>query len=237
MTGTKTCMFYTNFDENITDKHGIIVKNWPLPVFCAPGDIHTVTELRVLYNAWESGTAHFYRMTMDEATKWVKERLSSAIATSSLPLISNTIPSATGVTAPSANQDLPSESGSGDSDVTAGNGSANTPIDNPDTTIANANPTDPDVSEQTNPSVASTPIFDPSLPTPNSTPPTDSATASSGKRARAAEGQPLPPTKRRRQGLAPGFINTSVTSVDGATVLINKKPHKEQSDKGRKRAK
>ena len=235
MTGTKTRMFYTNFDENITDKHGIIVKNWPLPVFCAPGDIRTVTELRVLYNALESGTAHFYRMTMDKATKWVKERSSSAIATSSLPLISNTIPSAMGMTAPSANQDLPSESGSGDSDVTAGNGSANTPIDNPDATTANANPTDPDVSEQTNPSIASTPI--PSLPTPNSTPPTDSATASSGKRARAAEGQPLPPTKRRRQGLAPGFINTSVTSVDGATVLINKKPRKERSDKGRKRAK
>ena len=82
MTGTKTRMFYTNFDENITDKHGIIVKNWPLPFFCSPGDIHTVTELRVLYNAWESGTAHFYRMTMDEATKWVKEQSSSAIATS-----------------------------------------------------------------------------------------------------------------------------------------------------------
>ena len=142
-----------------------------------------------------------------------------------------------GVTAPSANQDLPSESGSGDSDVTTGNGSANTPIDNPNATTPNANPTDPDVSEQINPSVASTPIFDPSLPTPNSTPPTDSATTSSGKQAQAVEGQPLPPTKRRRQGLAPGFINTSVTSVDGATVVINKKPHKEQSDKGRKRAK
>jgi hypothetical protein len=87
-------MFYMNFDDNITDKHGIIVKNWPLPVFCAPGDIRTVTELKILYNAWESGTAHFYQMTMAEATKWCSERHS----TSSLAPTSSSIPS---VAAPS----------------------------------------------------------------------------------------------------------------------------------------
>ena len=53
-------MFYMNFDNNISDKYRVIVKHWPFKVFCAPGDIHTVTELRVLYNAWESGMTHFY---------------------------------------------------------------------------------------------------------------------------------------------------------------------------------
>ena len=66
-----------NFNNNITDKYGVIVKHWPLKVFCTPGDICTVTELRVFIQ-WESCTAHFYRMTMAEATKWSNERHSTS---------------------------------------------------------------------------------------------------------------------------------------------------------------
>ena len=33
ITGTKTQMFYTNFDNNITDKYRVIVKHWPLISF------------------------------------------------------------------------------------------------------------------------------------------------------------------------------------------------------------
>lgn len=237
ITGTKGRMFYTNFDDNITDKHGIIVKNWPLSVFCAPGDIRTLTELKVLCNAWESGTAHFYRMNMDEATKWVNERSNRAIAETSGPAAAPP----TTVTAPSPNQDLPSQSGSGDSAVNGSEEQAN-PAQTINTPAATT------TSEQANPtdlaSVASTPVFDPSLTTPdlNSTSPSTSATASSAKRARATDGEPSttegePSTNRRRQDLNPAFINTFITSVNGATVLMNKKPRKERSDKGRKRTK
>src|SRR5271155_5771358 len=78
-------MFYTNFDDNITAKHGIIVKNWPLPLFCSPGDIRTVTELNVLYNAWNSGTAHFYKLTTSEAADWLNNRFNESIAGTSGP--------------------------------------------------------------------------------------------------------------------------------------------------------
>jgi hypothetical protein len=198
-------------------------------------------------------------MNMDEATKWVNERSNTAVAetsgpgsylytTSSLPLISNSIPSAaapsTTVTAPSPNQDLPSQSGSGDSDAIAVNGSE----EQADPAQLNNTPAATTTSEQANPtdsaSVASTPVFDPSLPTPglNSPSPSTSATASSAKRARATEGEPStiegePSTNRRRQDFNPTFINTFSTSVNGAAVPMTKKPRKERSDKGRKRTK
>lgn len=223
-------MFYTNFDDNITDKYGVIVKHWPLTVFCPPGDIRTVTELRILYNAWESGTAHFYRMTTAEATKWSYERHS----TFSLP---------------------PSESGSGDTAVniseqdgaTSVNTSEQSPAvsDRNNITISTDDATAVNSSEQADPSVSdrnntistdnATSANDPSSNL-NPSSPTASATVSSRKRAQATEAQSAPPNKRRRQGLTPAFINV-ITSVDGATVVMNKKPRKERSDKGKKRVK
>jgi hypothetical protein len=44
------------------------------------------------------------------------------------------------------------------------------------------------------------------------------------------------PTKKRRQGLTESrFVNTVVTSDTGTPAILNKKPRKERSDKGKKR--
>ena len=215
-------MFYMNFDDNITDKHGIIVKNWPLPVFCAPGDIRTVTELKILYNAWESGTAHFYQMTMAEATKWCNERHSTVTSSS-----------VAGDT--SSKEADPAENNTDDATVKPSEQANPSPSDpaEDNATVdpseqANPSPTDLEQATSANASVSSLPTANPLSPT---------ATASSRKRAQETEAQPSPPNKRRRQGVTPAFINTVVTSFDGATVVMSKKPHKERSDKGKKRVK
>jgi hypothetical protein len=80
-------MNYANFDNTITVRFGLVIRNWPLNVFAAPGDIRTVTELRVLHSAWTSGIAHFYRLTKEEFALWRTSNSYSAIpdSTSSSP--------------------------------------------------------------------------------------------------------------------------------------------------------
>lgn len=173
ITGMKTQMM--NFDDNITDKHGVIVKNWPLPIFCAPGDIHTVTELKILYNAWESGTTHFYQMTIAKATKCIERHSTSSLATA-IPLATPTDQD------PSSQESQPLESGTGDTNATAVNRSeqVDRAVSNSteDATLsasehANPNSMDPAVSKQTIVTNASVP----SLPTLNLNPSSSSPSA------------------------------------------------------------
>ncbi|KAI0681683.1 hypothetical protein BC835DRAFT_1252066, partial [Cytidiella melzeri] len=63
-------MLYDNFKEHITDKYGIVVMNWPLPQFVAPGTIGSRLELQTLYNAWSSGSTYFRKFTRDELEIW-----------------------------------------------------------------------------------------------------------------------------------------------------------------------
>ncbi|KAH9924251.1 hypothetical protein B0H21DRAFT_826747 [Amylocystis lapponica] len=47
-------MTYTNFDEHVTAKHGIMIKNWSLDKFCNPSAIGSHTELRKKeWEEWE----------------------------------------------------------------------------------------------------------------------------------------------------------------------------------------
>jgi hypothetical protein len=236
-------MFYTNFDNNITDKYGIIVKNWPLPVFCAPGDIRTFTELKILYNAWESGAAHFHRITLAEATKRSNDRFSKSIAETSGP--GGTLASISG----SENVDPdPDASAINASDISGSeyvDPTVSEQINSRNATAVNAseqvpeqvnpNLTDPAISEQT---IVNASVLDPShAPNLSPTSPSVGATGSGVKRAQATEPQPQPPSKRHHQALTPAFINTVVTSVDGAAVVMNRKARKQRSDKGKKRVK
>jgi len=66
-------MFYHGFAERITVRYGIVVVNWPLPKFMNPSSLGTKTEAELLWNAWETDTAHFYRMTSQEYTDWYAE--------------------------------------------------------------------------------------------------------------------------------------------------------------------
>lgn len=67
-------MYYSNFDENITAKYGVKVIGWPLDKFCPPSDLTSRVEVLLLFRAWESGTARFYKMTTQELDDWDQVR-------------------------------------------------------------------------------------------------------------------------------------------------------------------
>lgn len=78
-------MQYDRFDDLITQKHGVIVKNWPLPQFRNPSVAATRIELGILFNSWESGKTQFLKLSEDEKRAWEKECFSSQVAMMSLP--------------------------------------------------------------------------------------------------------------------------------------------------------
>ena len=63
-------MNYESFDSAITRKLGLIIQNWPLPEFQAPGKFNSMAELRTLYNAWQSSHTHFLRLFPDELARY-----------------------------------------------------------------------------------------------------------------------------------------------------------------------
>ena len=75
-------MFYTNFDSQVTAKHGVIVVNWPLKLFSSPFDIRLMTELKVLYNAWKTGTMTFHKLTPAEWEDLETTRFNACMAES-----------------------------------------------------------------------------------------------------------------------------------------------------------
>ncbi|KAJ3518550.1 hypothetical protein NM688_g9422 [Phlebia brevispora] len=60
-----TKMSYQGFDD-ITDKFGIVVDNWPLSIFQAPSKYATKNEVQTLYDAWQSGTTRFRKLSTQE---------------------------------------------------------------------------------------------------------------------------------------------------------------------------
>lgn len=74
---------YVDFETSITERHGIICENWPLPNFCAPGSINSLAELEVLYRAWSTGVTSFRRLTPEEWHQFkenrTQQRLQAAI--------------------------------------------------------------------------------------------------------------------------------------------------------------
>ncbi|KAE9406009.1 hypothetical protein BT96DRAFT_987981 [Gymnopus androsaceus JB14] len=63
-------MFYTNFEDHITRPYGIVIKNWPLKKFKNPSSIHSQADLSVLWNTFETGATHFYKMNKGEYQEW-----------------------------------------------------------------------------------------------------------------------------------------------------------------------
>ena len=77
-------MQYDRFDDLITQKHGVIVKNWPLRQFRNPSTAATRIELDILFNSWESGKSQFLKLSEDEKRAWEKEHFSSRVTMMSL---------------------------------------------------------------------------------------------------------------------------------------------------------
>ena len=77
-------MTYDRFDDHITQKYGVIVKNWPLKNFCNPSSVGSRIELETLYNGWHSGVTRFEKLTEQEKARWENEHFSSRITTMSV---------------------------------------------------------------------------------------------------------------------------------------------------------
>ncbi|KAF9778552.1 hypothetical protein BJ322DRAFT_1024883 [Thelephora terrestris] len=85
---------YDRFDDLITEKHNVVIKNWPLgQKFCNPSVALTRIELGVLLNSWESGATRFEKLSVEEKRAWKNKHFSSKVSMMSLPPAAS-IPSA-----------------------------------------------------------------------------------------------------------------------------------------------
>lgn len=80
ITGTNISrMEYDRFDELITARYRVVVKDWPLKTFCNPSNIGSRIQLDLLCNAWHSGETSFKTLTDEEMQAWEGDRFSSRI--------------------------------------------------------------------------------------------------------------------------------------------------------------
>ena len=82
---------YVDFETSMTERHGIVCENWPLPNFCAPGSINSLPELEVLYRAWSTGITTFRRLSPEEWHRFkevrTQQRLQAAILQTTLAAV------------------------------------------------------------------------------------------------------------------------------------------------------
>ncbi|KAJ7599685.1 hypothetical protein C8J56DRAFT_767326 [Mycena floridula] len=67
-------MVYVNFEDTITFRHGVVIKNWPISRFCNPSNC-TRNELQLLWSSWSSGTTYFYQLSPEERAEWEAKSL------------------------------------------------------------------------------------------------------------------------------------------------------------------
>ncbi|KAG1869943.1 hypothetical protein F4604DRAFT_1583844 [Suillus subluteus] len=72
-------MYYVNFDENITAPYGVVLDNWPLKKFASPGDIGSMVEVKIVYNAFRTGATKFRKLTAAEWEDWDETRFNNAM--------------------------------------------------------------------------------------------------------------------------------------------------------------
>ena len=97
-------MIYRNFNEHITQKHGIVVEGRPLRTFDNPSSIRSQVELKVLLNAWQTGVTRFRKMTIEDHMAWVENHSKSK--PSALPTLPSSAPLPSSSLRPHNGQDL-----------------------------------------------------------------------------------------------------------------------------------
>ncbi|KAG6885321.1 hypothetical protein C0995_009408 [Termitomyces sp. Mi166 len=70
-------MYYHSFDIHITTKYGVVVKSWPLKMFCSSSEITSCTELKIILNAWKTDTTRFYKMMCNEFKAWKTQQFNA----------------------------------------------------------------------------------------------------------------------------------------------------------------
>lgn len=73
-------MYYTNFDNAITEKYHVVLEGWPLEKFCNPSDIRSRTEISVLMTSFESGATRFRKLSTTEFEQWCEKRCLANLA-------------------------------------------------------------------------------------------------------------------------------------------------------------
>ncbi|TFK78125.1 hypothetical protein K466DRAFT_607290, partial [Polyporus arcularius HHB13444] len=68
--GSITKMYYTNFEKHITLKYGIVLQNWPLQEFKAPGKFSSIPLLQMLSDCFKQGTSQFVALSDVEWAAW-----------------------------------------------------------------------------------------------------------------------------------------------------------------------
>jgi hypothetical protein len=217
-------MYYTNFDRAITEKYQVILEGWPLEKFCSPSDIASRNEVSVLMTSFESGATRFRKLSLTEFEKWSSRSTNV------------TDKSTAGLTGPDAT--LPSSNATDEStaeltrpDATLPSPDSSSPLP-PDSTPTRESPVSPPL--PTLPGSIST-----NNPTPNHEPPVpqdgvdENMSPSSEVPAKRKRSYAEPSTSRHP--LTNTFINSGVTSTNGAIVMVNGKARKPRADKGKKR--
>lgn len=62
---------YTNFDRNMTLKHHVEIRGWPLRVLCCPSDIKSRVEVELVIRGFETGTTYWKHLDGSEWNLWL----------------------------------------------------------------------------------------------------------------------------------------------------------------------
>ncbi len=65
-------MYYVNFEDHITAKFGIVLENWPIQKFAAPGSFSSLPVLNVIQSAFEKDLTRFRSMDDGEWEAWME---------------------------------------------------------------------------------------------------------------------------------------------------------------------
>ena len=203
-------MYYTNFDRAITEKYHVILEGWPLEKFCSPSEIVSRNEVSVVMASFESGATRFRKLSPTEFEKWSEERFNA------------TINATTGPVAPVTSSSPSPQDSTPPHEPPVPDQSALLPVSDSHASISNE---------------------DTRVSTDRNLDPESENAPSSSENALPENVSPssMVPAKRKqthaesRQPLANTFVNTGVTSTNGATVMVNAKTRKPRADKGKKR--
>jgi hypothetical protein len=226
-------MYYKNFDNNITAKYGVVLEGWPLDRFCSPSDIASRTEISALRSSFESGATRFRMLSRAELEAWSDARFQATLSTTT------TFPAATPQPSPQSSLLQSSQNSSGPGVDTNATLDSHMPPEHGtiDTTDTSNLETPPE------PGVGMTDISNSQTPSEPGVDMTDISSQTTGTMAPTIPTAVIPAKRVHetpsgsRQPLTTNFVNLGVTSINGAAVVVTKKPRKERSDKGKKRGK
>jgi hypothetical protein len=205
-------MNYANFEGAITEKHGIVIENWPLKTFYCPSDIKSRNKVKVLLRAWESGITHFRLMSAQEWEGWSEARFQQA-----LDKMSDTTPGATENTTPSPTEDNVVSSAVSSSEILQQN-----------STDSVTPPTQASMTTSTSPQLPD--------PTPNTCDMASSSSAPSANTQPPGISTNEHHRKKRKAVASDNFMNTTaVTTASGTAIVMSRKTRKTRSNKGVKR--